>query len=453
MNLPVSFEESMRNYLGESWKDFEQTYEESGFFGIRYNPLKINKEQFLACSPVSLEEIPWCKTGFYYDGEREQPAKHPYYHAGLYYIQEPSAMLPAALLPIEPGDKVLDLCAAPGGKSTQIAGRLKGEGLLVSNDISISRARALVKNLEMTGVSNAVVTSEKPAKLAGVFSGFFDKILVDAPCSGEGMFRRNPQMIRDYMDRGPSYYAELQKEILSEAVKMLKPGGYLLYSTCTFSPEEDERTAEWILRQDPSLKICDGFAFEGRGRGMPEWIASNDDSLRMAYRMWPHRISGEGHFAVLFRKDEEEKMNTFSRREKGKKPSDEAEHFLKMVHLNDDHGVYEEIAGKLYLIPNLMPETKGIRIVRSGLYLGDQKKKRFEPSQALAMAIKPEQYEPSISLPITDQRVIKYLKCETIPLDGPDGTILFCVDHFPLGWGKLKNGSLKNKYAASWRWV
>ncbi|MDO4942504.1 MAG: RsmB/NOP family class I SAM-dependent RNA methyltransferase [Lachnospiraceae bacterium] len=452
MNLPVSFEKSMRNYLGESWADFEQSYDQPGFFGIRYNPLKISKEQFIACSPVSLEEVPWCRTGFYYDGEQEQPAKHPYYHAGLYYIQEPSAMLPATLLPIEPGDKVLDLCAAPGGKSTQIAGRLQGKGLLVSNDISVSRARALVKNLEMAGVTNAVVTSEKPRKLAGALPGFFDKILVDAPCSGEGMFRRNPQMVKDYAEHGPSYYAELQKEILSEAVKMLKPGGYLLYSTCTFSPEEDEKTAEWIMKRHPFLKICDRFSFDGRGRGMPEWIGSDDDSLKKAYRMWPHKIKGEGHFAVLFQKTEGQ-AGSFRVRKKSKNLTDEAERFLRTVHVDDRSGVYEEIAGKLYLVPNDMPELKGIRMVRSGLYLGDIKKKRFEPSQALAMALKAEQYENCIHLPLDDKRVIKYLKCETIPLDGPDGIVLICVDDFPLGWGKLKNGILKNKYAASWRWV
>ena len=451
MKLPVSFEETMKQCLGSEWPDFKKTYEEIGYSGIRYNSLKIDRETFLSVGPDVLEEVPWCSTGFYYDGS-SQPAKHPYYHAGLYYIQEPSAMLPASLLPVEPGDKVLDLCAAPGGKSKQLAGKLQGKGLLVSNDISVSRARALVKNLEMAGVTNAVIISEKPEKLAAKLPGFFDKILVDAPCSGEGMFRKNPQMVKDYEEHGPAYYANLQKEILNEAVKMLKPGGYLLYSTCTFSPEEDEGTAAWLLEQEPSLKIIDSFSFEGRANGRPDWIGSKEMTLISAYRMWPHRLKGEGHFAVLFQKEDGASV-TYPERKRSRRLTDEAGEFLNRIRLEDQDGVYEEIGGKLYLVPKQMPELKGIRIVRSGLYLGDIKKKRFEPSQALAMAVKKEQYDACVLLSLDDERVIRYLKGETMEAEGPDGIVLVCVDGYPLGWGKLNCGRLKNKYAVSWRWM
>lgn len=452
MKIPVAFEKSMKTYLGTSWDAFLRSYDEPEYYGIRLNPLKISREEFIEKSPVALKEISWCKEGFYYDGTKGQPAKHPYYHAGMYYIQEPSAMLPASLLPVEPGDRVLDLCAAPGGKSTQIAGKLQGKGLLVSNDISISRTKALVKNLDMTGAANVVVTCEKPEKLAKAFPQFFDKILVDAPCSGEGMFRKNPQMFKDYEQRGPAYYEPLQKEIVAQALSMLKPGGYLVYSTCTFSPEEDEGLVDWVLKEYPDMTVENSFSFPGRGYGHPEWVVNGDESLRYAYRMWPHQIAGEGHFAVLFKKaDGEIKRQKYHH--KSEKLSTEAAEFLRNVNLDDNDGYYKQIGERLFLIPNAMPEVKGIRMVRSGLCLGEQKKKRFEPDQALAMALKSEQYYKTIDFPLEDERVLKYLKCETIMVDGPEGFVLVTVDGFPLGWGKLNKGRLKNKYAPAWRWM
>ncbi len=452
MKLPAKFEEITSSYLGEEWAEYVASYDEAGYFGLRSNPLKIKGTEFLKFCPYAYSKVDWCDTGYYYDANQVQPAKYPYYHAGLYYIQEPSAMLPASLLPVEPGDKVLDLCAAPGGKSTQIAGKLMGEGLLVSNDISVSRAKALVKNLEMAGMDCAVVTSEKPEKLAKVFKGFFDKVLVDAPCSGEGMFRRQPQMMKDWEDKGPDFYSEIQKDILDSAVRMLAPGGNLVYSTCTFSPEEDEAVIAWILDQYEDLSVVEAFDFPGRDHGHPEWIGSEKEELKYAYRMWPHKIHGEGHFAILLEKADG-KAGKVKAAKGSKKMPKEAESFLKDVNLNTDGRVFQVIKDKVYLVPDVMPELKGIRVVRSGLYLGDIKKNRFEPSQSLAMALTKEDYPRIVDLSIDDERVIKYLKCETLMVDGPQGWVLVCVDGFPLGWGKLSRGQLKNKYAAAWRWI
>ena len=234
----------MKAILGEEYDDFLAGFEKPRHYGLRVNTAKITVEEFKELVPFHLTQIPWVENGFYYE-EEDAPTRHPYYYAGLYYLQEPSAMAPAALLPVDPGDRVLDLCAAPGGKSTELGARLKGQGLLVSNDISNSRAKALLKNLELAGVSNLCVTSETPEKLADVFGPFFDKILVDAPCSGEGMFRKDPDLIKSWQEHGPSYYAPIQRQILSQAVRMLKPGGYLLYSTCTFAACEDEDTVHW----------------------------------------------------------------------------------------------------------------------------------------------------------------------------------------------------------------
>lgn len=233
--LPEEYLQHMKCLLGEEeYLNYIKSFDNGRYQGLRANGIKLAPEELKDLAPWTLEKIPWIPNGFYYD-ENVKPAKDPYYYAGLYYLQEPSAMTPASTLPVNPGDRVLDLCAAPGGKSTELGAKLKGKGILISNDISNSRAKALLKNLELAGVSNFCVTSESPERLSQCFPEFFDKILVDAPCSGEGMFRKERDMIKEWMERGPSHYAKIQKGIMEEAVKMLKPGGYLMYSTCTFS--------------------------------------------------------------------------------------------------------------------------------------------------------------------------------------------------------------------------
>ena len=239
MNLPKPFEEKMRALLKTDYEKYLKCFEEERHYGLRVNTNKISVEEFLKIAPWSLERIPWIQNGFYYDGDVIQPAKHPYYFAGLYYLQEPSAMTPADRLPVTPGEKVLDLCAAPGGKATELGAKLKGEGLLAANDISASRAKGLLKNLELFGIGNLLVLNEEPGKLSGVFENFFDKILIDAPCSGEGMFRKDKKMIKAWEEHGPSYFSKIQKSIIVQAASMLKPGGMMLYSTCTFDQSEN----------------------------------------------------------------------------------------------------------------------------------------------------------------------------------------------------------------------
>ena len=241
IRLPEEYLQHMKSLLGEKeYLDYIKSFDSKRYQGLRANGIKITPKRLKELAPWELEKIPWIPNGFYY-GEDAKPAKDPYYYAGLYYLlQEPSAMTPASTLPIHPGDKVLDLCAAPGGKSTELGAKLKGQGILISNDISNSRAKALLKNLELSGIPNFCVTSETPEHLSACFPEFFDKILVRAPCSGEGMFRKERDMVKDWMEKGPSHYAKIQKQIVKEAVKMLKPGGYLMYSTCTFSLNEDE---------------------------------------------------------------------------------------------------------------------------------------------------------------------------------------------------------------------
>lgn len=467
MKLPEAFQHRMKELLGEEYEAFEASYDKTSACGLRVNTLKVTPEQFQACCPFPIEPIPWISKGFYYHQE-DQPAKHPYYYAGLYYIQEPSAMTPASFLPVEPGQKVLDLCAAPGGKSTELAAKLCGQGVLVANDISNSRAKALLKNIELSGVRNAIVSSETPARLAEVFEGYFDRILVDAPCSGEGMFRKSPAVMKNWEQYGVDYYHRLQTEILPFAVTMLRPGGLLLYSTCTFSPKEDEGTVAWLLERYPELSVIPAaVSYEGFAPGHPEWLASEPSYMHFiekhpqrvreianTVRLWPHKLKGEGHFIALFQKNGDRDANAEgTTRYSNEKISVQAEQFLKQLRYPLEKSRILIREDRLYLIPEGLPELNGLRILRSGLLLGEQKKGRFEPSQALACALNPNDYDNCYEIPSKDGDVIRYLKCESIELKRScqDGYVLVTTDGWPLGWGKVKNGSFKNKYLSGWR--
>ena len=462
MELPVRYLEAMENFLGqEDYENYKRCMEEKGVRGLRFNPLKVLPERRAAILHTIFSEepeaVPWSQKDGYYYGEEELPAKHPYYYGGLYYLQEPSAMAPGALLPIEPGNKVLDLCAAPGGKSTQIGGRLTGKGFLLSNDISASRTKGLLKNLELFGIGNCLVTSEEPKRLADCFPEYFDRILVDAPCSGEGMFRREPSMVAEWSMRGPEYYAPLQRKLLSLAWRMLKPGGYLLYSTCTFSEMEDEENVSWLLKETPDaeqvvLKADYGFTV-GRDKA--------------SVRLFPWKVRGEGHFAALLRKKGTGDFLPFKGEEiKERKRNNEA--FLKkqaafaqfrekMQAPMEERGFYWERQGELYLLPFSPAALPPLRFLRTGLHLGTVKKERFEPSQALAMYLKKEEFSATVDFSPVDVRTVKYLKGETVEAKegectGEDGWCLVCTDGWPLGFAKRNGGILKNKYYPGWRW-
>lgn len=457
MNLPKKFDNRMKELLAEEYDQYVDSLTSDYYTGLRVNHLKLTSDEFEMISPYDISPIPWTNNGFYYD-KKNQTSKHPYYYAGLYYIQEPSAMTPAATLDVKPGDKVLDLCAAPGGKSTELGAKLQGKGLLVSNDISNSRAKALLKNVEMFGVRNAIVMSENPKKLTNYFEEYFDKILIDAPCSGEGMFRKEPSMTKNWEEFGVDYYSEIQKEIIEYAASMLKPGGLLAYSTCTFSPEENEGTIQYLLENHPEFSVLKIDTVDQFDSGKPQWldIAEPKEELKNCIRLWPWKVKGEGHFLAILKKNESNKSNNkVGYTPKKIKISDELKEFLMDVKITFDESRFECIEERLYYLPEDMVSTKGLRILRSGLYLGDIKKNRFEPSQALASALKTHEYNKVINLSIDDTNVIKYLKGETIEIlgDYKSGWNLLCVDGYPLGWGKLSGTTLKNKYYPGWRWL
>jgi NOL1/NOP2/sun family putative RNA methylase len=448
MQLPEKYISNMKDLLGNEFEEYIASFNEPRLYGLRVNTAKISVEDFLKISPFELTPIPWISNGFYYS-EEDKPAKHPYYFAGLYYLQEPSAMTPAYVLPVNPEDKVLDLCAAPGGKSTELGAKLKGTGLLVSNDISASRAKALLKNIEVFGIGNVVVTCEYPEKLKERFTGFFDKILVDAPCSGEGMFRKDNKLIKSWESQGPDFFAPIQKGILKAAADMLKEGGYLLYSTCTFSKEEDEDNIFEFLNEHEDFELEHIYEYEGfvRAYGMEE-----------AIRLFPHHLKGEGHFVALLKKKgnlAENVRYTFS---DNKKVPDDIKEFLKEYDVKIDTDRMEISGEKVYILPRQTDNLKGIRILRSGLLLGELKKNRFEPSQAFAMTMDPERYSTVVNLKADDVNVVKYLKGETIDVEdtairGKAKNVLVCVDGYVLGWGRLNGTTIKNKYLPGWRWM
>lgn len=460
MELPVKFLENMRKLLPpEELQAYLDSYQEERVYGLRVNTNKLSPEAFEAICPFAIEKIPWIENGYYYKG-CDKPAKDPYYYAGLYYLQEPSAMTPANVLPVSPGERVLDICAAPGGKSTELAAKLKGKGVLVSNDISNSRAKALLKNLELFGITNAYTISEAPYRLAEHFEGYFDKILIDAPCSGEGMFRKEPSVMKSWVEHGNDYFVKLQKEITAYALKMLRPGGMLLYSTCTFSPLEDEQIVSYMLEQDPQLRLIQPEWYEGFDHGHPEWSDGNPE-LTKCVRIWPHRMKGEGHFLALLQKGDESIHSAsagtvFSDQLPSGLPEEMAS-FFQAVRMPLRWQGYEQREERAVLHPDCDRGLKGLRIMRSGLLLGESKKNRFEPSQAFAMALQKNDYPNVLDLKREDDRVIRYLKGETIELRQEDavekGWVLICVDGYPLGFGKAAGAAVKNKYLAGWRWM
>lgn len=457
LKLSEEYLNRMRDLLGEEeFSAYLKSFDEERLYGLRVNTAKVTPEAFPELVSWDLKPVPWIPNGFYYEGT-ERPAKDPYYYAGLYYLQEPSAMTPAMLLPVEPGDRVLDLCGAPGGKSTELGVKLAGKGVLISNDISNSRAKALLKNLELWGISNICVTSETPDKLADVFGPWFDKILIDAPCSGEGMFRKDDDMVKSYEERGPEYYSEIQKEITDQAVRMLAPGGLLLYSTCTFSRCEDEEIICHILENHQEMELIRLPLFEGASGGI---------GLDGCIRLFPHKIKGEGHFISLLRKNgggaertaagSRERSRTEPQGKKAPALPTELTDFLALMNREFDGSRIMIKNDSVYYLPENFVPAKELRYLRTGLLLGELKNKRFEPGQALAMTLHAEEFRQTISWKKEDDRVIRYLKGETISLTPEEepvkGWCLVCVDGYPLGFAKGTGMALKNKYYPGWRW-
>ncbi|NGQ96866.1 NOL1/NOP2/sun family putative RNA methylase [Brevibacillus sp. SYP-B805] len=467
--LPAAFANRMQELLQDEYPAFLKAYEENARQGLRLNPLKTDRQAFLARSPFRLHPVPWCPDGFYY-AEEDRPGKHPYHAAGLYYIQEPSAMAVAAAVEAQPGERILDLCAAPGGKSTQLAAALNGEGLLIANEPHPVRVKALSENVERLGIRNAIVTHETPERLADRFPQYFDRVLVDAPCSGEGMFRKLPEAIADWSEEKVQECHRLQADILAAAAVMLKPGGTLVYSTCTFAPLENEQTVARFLREHPEftpepVPFADFFS-----QGRADWAVPAAAALSLTARLWPHKLSGEGHYIAKLRKDNgaAEALGRTGDRPKKGKPSrlssgvKEAiaawqsfarETMPGVAEETEDPSAYLLFGEQLYHVPDQAPNLAGLKVTRPGWHLGTVKKNRFEPSHALALSLSADEVVRSADFEPDHPDLLRYLRGETISRQGENGWTLVCIEGVGLGWGKQVDGQLKNHYPKGLRWL
>lgn len=454
MNLPIEFEKKMKAFLGNEWDDFLYSYDNNRFQALRFNTLKVQSQEermrILKTLKISSDKkVSWANEAYYFD-ENVRPGKHPYHEMGLYYIQEPSAMSAAALLAPKPGMRVLDLCAAPGGKSTQLATYLGDSGLLVSNEINTQRSRILSQNIERMGIKNAIVTNEDSFVLASHFPGFFNAIQVDAPCSGEGMFRKLPEAIEQWSMENVAICAARQKEILDNAAVMLKPGGTIVYSTCTFSKEENEDVIEYFLERHP------------------------DFTLEEMERFWPHKVDGEGHFvAKLVRRgcvdtdlkaDRKTKKNKNSKNRKNETKPALTKENMKLLSEFLDETISEDMAAwiknsrlvmfgeQLYRLPDMEVDIKGLKVQRAGLHIGEFKKQRFEPSHSLALALKISEAKNVVKLTWDDPQTTGFFNGQSVMLSDEQtaeckkGWALVCVDGYPAGWGKVNGAQVKNHY-------
>ena len=435
----------MKDLLGEEYEGFLCSLDEPPHRGLRLNLRKWGEEEAAGAFPELSEKVPWAAGGRLLP-EDFPASRLPEYHAGLYYIQEASAMSPGDALPLAVGDRVLDLCAAPGGKATQLAARMQG-GVLYANDISASRARFLLKNLEMAGMPDLFVTAETPERLADRLPGFFQAVLVDAPCSGEGMFHRDAGVRKEWLERGPSYYAPLQAGILDQAAGLTAPGGNILFSTCTFSRRENEDNVAAFLDRHPDFSLSP----------VPKKEGFSDGFLPGTVRIWPHKARGEGHFLALLHKSGERKAQNTP--EGGKTEIPERSRLLPRIlqKLPERLNSRELFAagGNLYALPPGEEVLAGLRYLRTGLDLGKGEGDRFHPSQALAMALEAGEYPDTVCFARGSEGILRYLRgetvdCSTAAIRGEEGWVLVCLDRFPLGWATRKGTQLKNRLNPGW---
>ena len=422
--LPEAFLERIQQQLGDEYGDFLKSLERPRAVALRFNPLKGQQPGL----PFVGDPVPWEPAGYYYDPEA-RPGLHVYHEAGVYYLQEASAMAPVALLDPQPGETICDLCAAPGGKTTQIAGRMAGEGFLLCNEINPKRAKILSRNIERMAVSNALVTNEHPENLAKRFGGFFDRVLVDAPCSGEGMFRKEEAAITDWSVETVQMCARRQAEILHSAARMVKPGGRLVYSTCTFAPEEDELAVAAFLEAHPE--------FEPEQLEAPWFVPGEKGS----HRMWPHKLLGEGHFAAVLRKKDGEEADCGI--PAGEKLPKEWVAFAKELGIRLPEGKAVFFGQNLFWAPAQMPDIRRLKVMRPGLELGTVKKDRFEPAHALALWLKEcrnvQDYGPESA------EMKEYIHGNVVP-SSVKGWCLVTAGGYSIGWGKGDGNVLKNHY-------
>ena len=453
--IPVIFLERMKNFLGEEeFLAFASSLQKEPKSGLRVNTLKLTLADFKKISPFTLgDPIPWCPSAATLEGA-ERPGLHPYHLAGLYYLQDPSAMSPAELLAPQPGERVLDLAAAPGGKTTHLSMLMKGEGLLVANEIKNKRVGHLAQNVERWGAANIVVTNESPEHLVDHFGAYFDRVLVDAPCSGEGMFRKDMGARAEWSPEMVEGCAVRQNNILHIAARLVRPGGFLLYSTCTFAPEEDEGVIARLIQDYPEYSVVALPNHPGFSSGRPDWLKTCPAQLAGAVRLFPHQINGEGHFACLLQKNSHKNSSNSPQEARLLTPTRQNADLWRRfsaetLALEWDASRLHVSGDRLYYLPEINPDFGRLKIVHPGVWLGTFKKDRFEPAHPLALFLKTGQINKSVELNPNSPEMAAYLRGESLSAQA-NGWTAVTTNGFSIGWGKGVQGTLKNHYPRGW---
>lgn len=438
MKLPNLFIEKYKRLLGEESSSFFKALDDKPVQSFRLNTLKISSK--MKDSLLLDERIPWCNEGYYGKISGHTPA----IQSGSVYSQEASAMLVGEVADVRPGERVLDLCGAPGGKSTHLATQLGGQGLLVSNEINFKRAQILSENIERAGIQNAVVTNHQPSELVPFFSNFFDCIVVDAPCSGEGMMRKDGKAIEQWTPSLVEQCATRQWKIVQNAYQMLSPGGRMVYSTCTFAPEENEQIIARLLTDYPDLHIIPLKKIGGLTGGHPEWADGNSDLCR-TLRAWPHHLRGEGHFVALLKKEGESGDPSLKEATYSVLTEEQTKYLSEFM----SQSLTQSLPNRLYMrenhvsiLPDICPSLTGLTHLRAGLHVGQWKKKRFEPSHALALSLPLDYFQRTY--PLSPEEYVKYMVGETFNVDQADGWCVVTVNDNALGWVKVVKGVAKN---------
>jgi NOL1/NOP2/sun family putative RNA methylase len=443
--LPEKFIDRMQKLHGFNFDEFIKLYDAPAYRGLRVNKLRCTPEHFADISPFALQKSPFSDDG-YYIGD-DVSGRHPWHHAGVFYLQEPSAMSAVTALDVHLGMKVLDLCAAPGGKTTQAAAQLLGSGLLVCNEIVSSRAAILLSNIERCGVRNAAVTNDKPANICKRLAGFFDRVLVDAPCSGEGMFRREPAAAQEWTPETPAACAKRQLAILETACQAVAPDGILVYSTCTFSPDENEGVVDAFLSRHKDFCIEPIEKAFGRD-AVPEWAGASPE-LKLARRVFP-ADGGEGHFVARLRRvfGGEPSYALSTLKTADKEVSKLFMEFFSSQFDEDLYGQLFQLGEKLIILPKGLPDLRGIGLLRAGVLAGNIKGSRFEPSHALYMAADAKHTLNTADFALSDSRLAAYLHGEQVeePEGCRKGFVCVKAEGFTVGFGKMSDGVVKNHY-------
>lgn len=455
--IPDDFWRVMQPLLGTTFAAFRDALQQQPHIGLRVNTLKVSPPHFQSLVPWSLTPLPWSASGFLLPHAAEPaPGKHPYHAAGLYYLQEPAAMAAAELLNPQPGERVLDLAAAPGGKTTHLAAQMHNRGVLIANEIHPQRAWVLAENLERLGVTHAAIINESPAHLAQHFGAWFDKVLLDAPCSGEGMFRKSESARREWSLQTVQACALRQREILRHAARLVRPGGRLLYVTCTFNPHENEGVIAAFLDEHPHYQMVQVQQFNGFCRGRPEWIDGAAPALKDAVRLFPHCAPAEGHFLALMCRADSGTPRPLREYRAPQAPASARA---------DLHRMWQDLFGAAipnlplalegsywYALPDGLPDLRGLRVLHPGAWLGIMKKNRVEPAHALALRPDLQPVVNEVNFAPDDPDLLAYLQGENVPAPGMNGWARVTVNGFGLGWGKRVNGVLKSHYPRGLRW-